>query len=137
MDFNELFYNKQSRTPGNKRTYDVRVTLNKSGNGRFSIRFGFLNDAVKAFKGKNYVQVSRVDVSPDVIYFRLFDKKEFIDVHKLCTNSNADTSNLYTAITPPDAEEKIYRAKWVGKTFKIEHDEKHDVYFISQEKETM
>lgn len=135
MNINEIFDNRQSRKPANTRTYDVRITLNKSGFGRFVIRFGFLNDAVNDFSGNTYIQVSRVDKLPNRIYFRLFPNKANLDVHKLCTNSNSGTSNLYTAITPTEAAEKIYRAKWIGKTFKIKHDDEYDLYYIEQEAE--
>ncbi len=134
MNINDIFDNRQSKRII-KRNYDVRITLNKNGSGRFAIRFGFLNEAVKAFSGKTYIQVSRVDKLPNQIYFRLFDDKANLDAHKLCTNSKAKTTNLYTTITPTEAVEKIYRAKWVGKTFKIKYDKQCDLYFINQEEE--
>lgn len=135
MNINEIFDNRQSRRVANPRTYDVRITLNKSGSGRFAIRFGFLNEAVKAFGGKTYIQASKVEKLPTKIYFRLFDNKANLDAHKLCTNSKSETSNLYMTITPSEADEKIYRAKWVGKTFKLKYDSDNSLYYITQEEE--
>lgn len=135
MNINEIFDNRQSKRIINPRVYDVRITLNKNGSDRFAIRFGFLNEAVKAFAGKNYIQVSRVDKLPNRIYFRLFDNKANLDAHKLSTNPKSETSNSYMTITPTEAAEKIYRAKWVGKTFKIKYDQEYDLYYIDQEDE--
>lgn len=135
MNINDIFDNRQSKRIINPRTYDVRITLNKSGSGRFAIRFGFLNEAVKAFGGAAYIQVSKVEKLPNQIYFRVFDNKANLDAHKLCTNSKSETSNLYTTITPTEAAEKIYRTKWVGKTFKIKYDKENGLYYIDQEAE--
>ena len=54
-DINKIF--EGEKQPAH-RAYDVRVTLNRSGSGRFIIRFGFLNDAVKAFDNKPYMHAS-------------------------------------------------------------------------------
>lgn len=135
MNIENLFENKTVQAYKVKRNYDVRITLNKSGDGRFMIRFGFLNDAAKAFKGGKYVQISRVEVCQDKIYFRVFEEKKYLDAYKLGTNTNSNTSNLYTAFMPTTAAEKIYRAKWVGKTFKIKYDAENELYFIGQEGE--
>ena len=137
MNIDEIFEIRQRRKPKPKKTktYDVGITINKNGKGGFAIRFGFLNEAVNAFAGNTYIQVSRVDKLPNRIYFRLFTNKANLDAHKLCTNSKSETSNLYTAITPSEAAGKIYRAKWIGKTFKIKHDDEYDLYYIEQEAE--
>ena len=127
-DINKIF--EGEKQPAH-RAYDVRVTLNRSGSGRFRIRFGFLNDAVKAFDNKPYMQASQVEKLADYIYFKPVDKK-VPGAQKLCTNSNSTTTNLYASITPSEAAEKIYRAKWVGKTFKIQLDEECGLYYISQ-----
>ena len=122
--------------PANPRTYDVRITLNKSSKSNgFVVRFGFLNEAVKAFNGKTYIQASKVETLPNRIYFRLLNERTYIGAHKLCTNSKAETSNLYMSFTPSEAAEKIFRAKWVGKTFKIKYDEECEHYYIEQEAE--
>lgn len=135
MNINELFDNRQGKHISNPRLYDVRITLNKAGGDRFAIRFGFLNDAVKAFKGKPYAQVSKVEKLPTKIYFRLFDNKANLDAHKLCTNSHSETSNLYMTITPTNEAEKIYRTKWIGKEFKIKFDSEYDLYYIELNEE--
>ena len=135
MNINELFDNRQGKHIGNPRLYDVRITLNKAGGDRFAIRFGFLNNAVKAFKDKTYAQVSKVEKLPTKIYFRLFDNKANLDAHKLCTNSHSETSNLYMTITPTTEAEKIYRTKWIGKEFKIKFDSENDLYYIELNEE--
>ena len=130
VNINEIFDNRKART-SNPRNYDVRITLNKSGSDRFVIRFGFLNNAVKAFGGAKYAQASKVEALPSRIYFRTANTKENLDMHKLSTNSNSKTTNLYMAVTPSDQAEKIYRAKWVNKTFNIRFDEEVGLYFIA------
>lgn len=95
-----------------------------------------MNESIKAFNGKSYIQVSKVEKMPDRIYFRLFDNREYIDTHKLVTNSKATTSNLYTTITPTSNEEKIYRAKWINKEFKLCRDENNELFYIELEKES-
>lgn len=114
----------------NPRIYDVRITLNKSGKVGFVIRFGFLNAAVKAFEGKNYIQVSKVEVLQNRIYFRAFDEKKYVDVYKLCTNPKSKSRNLYVAMKPSAAAEKIYRAKWINKTFYLQFDDECGLYYV-------
>jgi len=135
MNINELFDNRQGRKVSNPRLYDVRITLNKCGGNRFAIRFGFLNGAVTAFKGKSYAQVSKVEKLPTKIYFRLFDSKANLDAHKLCTNSRSESSNLFMTITPTTEAEKIYRTKWIGKDFKIKFDKDYGLYYIELSEE--
>lgn len=130
ININEIFDNRQSKNVSNPRLYDVRITLNKSGGDRFAIRFGFLNNAVKAFEGKSYAQVSRVDKLPTRIYFKAFDAKANLDAHKLSTNSKSTTSNLYMTITPSPEVEKIYRTRWIGKEFRIKFDNDVKLYYI-------
>lgn len=130
VNINEIFDNRKART-SNQRNYDVRITLNKSGSDRFVIRFGFLNNAVKAFGCAKYAQASKVEALPSRIYFRTANTKENLDMHKLSTNSNSKTTNLYMTVTPSDQAEKIYRAKWVNKTFNIRFDEEVGLYFIA------
>ena len=133
MNIDNLFDNRQVKRRSNPRTYDVRITLNKSGAKGFVVRFGFLNEAVEAFKGKAFIQVSKVEVFPDRIYFKLFEDRANLDAHKLCSNSKSETSNLYTTILPSSEAEKIYRAKWINKTFNIQFDDECEHYYIAQE----
>lgn len=135
MNINDLFDNRQVKRISSPRLYDVRITLNKCGGDRFAIRFGFLNEAVRAFKGKSYAQVSKVEKLPTKIYFKLFDNKANLDAHKLCTNSHSETSNLYMTITPTAEAEKIYRTKWIGKDFKIKFDASYGLYYIELSEE--
>lgn len=133
ININEIFDNRQTQT-SHKRTYDVRVTLNKSGGNGFVIRFGFINKAAEAFGGKTYIQVSRVDKLPNRIYFKLFDTRANLDAHKLsASKKGSKTSNIYATMTPTPAAEKIYRAKWIGKTFGIKFDEDVKLYYIEQD----
>ena len=133
VNINEIFDNRQTQV-SHKRTYDVRVTLNKSGSKGFVIRFGFINKAAEAFNGKTYIQMSRVDKLPNRIYFKLFDSRANLDAHKLSTSKKeSSTSNIYATMTPSPAAEKIYRAKWIGKTFNIKFDEDARLYYIEQD----
>ena len=129
---NNLFENKaKNKSYESKRTYDVRITLNKSGKGDgFSIRFGFLNNAAKAFGESQYIQISNVEKLQDAIFFRTHNEKMFLDAYKLSSNSKSRTSNCYTAFTPSVSQEKIYRLKWVNKTFNIQFDDECGLYFI-------
>lgn len=114
-----------------KRTYDVRITLNKNGHeDGFSVRFGFLNKASKVFSQMPYIQVSNVEKSQDAIYFRSHNAKNFLDVYKLSSNSKSQASNCYTAFKPSAAQEKIYRLKWINKTFSLKYDESCGLYYI-------
>lgn len=113
-----------------KRTYDVRVTLNKAGDSRrMVIRFGFINDALKAFS-KDYIEASKI--TGDRIYFRTFNEKANGNVHKI---SKVDKgAGRYFSMTVSPEQEKIYRAKWINGTFKLKYDEENELYFIELEK---
>ena len=75
MNIDELFDNRTARTKcTQKRTYDVRISLNKKGD-HFSIRFGFINESLKAIGNRTYAQVSNVSLCRDKIYFKFWDLK--------------------------------------------------------------
>lgn len=130
FNIKDIFDDRHGKAPSNSRTYDVRITLNKNGGERFAIRFGFLNNAIKALNGKAYAQVSNVEKLKTRIYFRTFDHKANLDAHKLSTNSHSRASNLYMTITPTAGAEKIYRSMWIGKEFSIKYDAYNELYYI-------
>lgn len=134
MNINGIFEDRTPKTgkrPPMKRTYDVRVTLNKNGkNQRFSIRFGFLNEAARIFGEKDFIQVSNVTKMQDRIYFKSHDEKTYLDVYKLSSSTGAEGNGRYMSITPSAAEEKIYRLKWIGKTFNLKYDDDNSLYYI-------
>ena len=133
MNVNELFDNRTARreyVP--KRTYDVRITLNKKGD-RFSIRFGFINNSLKAIGDKSYAQVSNISKCRERIYFKFLDKKDYLDVHKLSSSCEDNKiTSLYITIMPTEKEEKIYRSEWIGKVFEIKYDADSGFYYIEK-----
>ena len=132
MNIDELFDNRTARTKcTQKRTYDVRISLNKKGD-HFSIRFGFINESLKAIGNRTYAQVSNVSLCRDKIYFKFWDRKEYLDVHKLTSSNKSGNTSLYTTITPDGNEEKIYRSDWIGKVFNIKYDELSGYYYIEK-----
>ena len=112
------------------RNYDVRITLNKSGKTRLmAIRFGFINDAAKAFENAQYIETSDVEKCADRIYFRTFNEKVSANAYKL----SGSGSSRYTQFTPSIKAEKIYSTKWIGGTFKIKFDDECGWFFIERE----
>lgn len=130
MSFEDIFDNREKKSYVRARKYDVKITLNKNGHDRFSVRFGFLNDAAKAFAPYDYVQFSNVEKLPGKIYFKLYEDRRYLDCYKLCLNGKKSETNRYAILTPTENGEKIYRSKWVGKEFKIEFDSEHGLYYI-------
>lgn len=136
FNINDIWSDNIIRSRSTKRTYDIRVTLNKRGEGeRMAIRFGFINKAFTAFKGYEYIEPSDIEKLQDRIYFRGFkDKPENNrNAHKLCCGDSA--KSLYITITPTKNGDKIYRMKWVGGTFHIKYDEQNKLYYIEINKE--
>lgn len=119
------------------RKYDVRITLNKSGDNRQVIRFGFLNKGAEVFEKYKYIEVSDVESKkcPNRIYFRAETEKTNSNMHKLCTNGKSKTKNLYTSLTPTGKGDKIYRSQWINGTFKIKLDDECGLYYIENAKE--
>lgn len=119
--------NKQTRV----RTYDVRITLNKSGKGnRQVIRFGFLNNAAAEASKHLFVEVSDVEYSKDRIYFRFHDEKLHRNIHTLSKSNGKTGVGYYFAITPSETAEKIYRMNWIGKEFSFKFDDEIKVHYI-------
>ena len=86
MSFEDIFDNREKKSYVRARKYDVKITLNKNGHDRFSVRFGFLNDAAKAFASYDYIQFSNVEKLPGKIYFKLYEDRRYLDCYKLCLN---------------------------------------------------
>ena len=126
----EIIWNedKERKAVHIKRTWDVRITLNKCGKGnKMVVRFGFLNKAVKAFK-KNYIEMSKI--ASNRIYFRLFDNKANSNVYKLSKNKAAIDPGMYATISVSEEQEKLYRAKWINGTFNLLFDDENQLYYI-------
>ena len=130
MNIDELFKNTVRTSYQAKRTYDVRITLNKDGKGGYAIRFGFLNKAVEVIGGKPYAQVSSVCKCRNRIYFRFLDKKNYLDIYKI--SRPRDAKSMYIQFSVSDKEEKIYRSDWIQGTFKMQYDEACQLYYIAK-----
>lgn len=133
MNINDIFENKPVdswRSKGKERTYDVGITLNKkTTRGGFCIRFGFLNKAKSEFTKKAYLQISSVEKLQDKIYFRPSSEKEYLDCYKVSGVGNKK-QGVYLTIVPSERAEKIYRTKWIGKTFNLKKDDDNGLYYI-------
>ena len=120
-----------------KRTYDVRVTLIKSGraDGKMSIRFGFLNKAAAAFHADRFLLIS--EPQNDRIYFLECSEKKDYRYKKILFSAKKDSSGkcLCTSFIPSDELDKVYRAKWIGGTFKLQYDDECEMYFIERKNE--
>lgn len=128
------FPHPEQRTgPGIKRTYDVRVTINKSGKGKDTIRFGFINNAAAIFGIHPFIEVSDVTCTKNRIYFCIHDEKIHRNVHAISGIDKKES--CYFTITPSEKAEKIYRMNWIGHTYKITFDKKLGWYYIENSKE--
>ena len=139
----ENIFENKSRTKATiaKRNYDIRVTLNKNGKNSFAVRFGFINKALSAFKDTVYIQPSSVEKMSDRIYFKAHEERTYFDVYRMSEKKNdTELTSKYFAFTPSEKAEKIYRSKWIGKTFQIKYDQECGLYYIelpeSEENET-
>lgn len=117
------------------RTYDVRITLNKSGHGKPVIRFGFINNAAKTFGAKPFIEASNIEYTKDRIYFRMHDEKINANVHVLSSNGKTHLDSCYFTITPSDKAEKMYRMNWIGKLFPLFYDSENELYYIDSREE--
>ena len=119
---------KAIRTPV-KRNYDVKITVYKSGraDGGCVVRFGFINKAGEIFKKGINAEATDVEKMRNKVYFRSSEEKEHSKMYKL--SSDASTCS-YFSFTPTAEAEKIYRALWLNKEFKLEYDEECEMYYI-------
>lgn len=122
---------KENKRGRRKRTWDVRITLNKSGteSRNMKVRFGFINKAAEVFHAGQYIAMS--EPVKDRIYFMTSDEKKDNRFKKIGM-SKADLQSLYTSFSPIDRIEKIYRANWVGGTYMIQFDDECSLYFIER-----
>lgn len=136
LDMDQLFATPKKRPPINtgKRNYDIRVTLNKSGKKRTTVRFGLLNAAANEAKKYDYAEVSTdTEIMKTRLYFRFHKEKMNANVHKLSISTSengAPGAGLYFTITPSERAEKIYRMNWIGKTYKLQYDDENELYYI-------
>ena len=139
LNINDLFPTPETRPSPTKRTYDVRITLNKSGDKRHVIRFGFINDAAKLLQKWEYIEPSTVllENAPNRIYFRQHPIKTHRNVYKLSISNNKSSKKegCYFSFTPDEKSEKKYRMSWINNTFKILYDEENDLYYIEKKEE--
>lgn len=135
LDLDSLFPvpKKSSRNPV-KRTYDVKVTINHSGEKKDVIRFGFINYAASVFGSHLFIEASDVEFMKNRIYFRMHDNKANKNVHTLSSNKGSKTS-FYFSITPSEKAEKIYRMNWIAHTYALKHDGENDLFYIENTKE--
>lgn len=115
----------------NSRTYDVRITLNKSGVGKANVvRFGFINNAAKALGKFQFIEASDIEYTKNRVYFRCHNEKLHRNVHTLSTNAKSRENGCYFSITPTAKAEKAYRMNWIGKTYDLLYDADNDLYYI-------
>lgn len=115
-----------------KRKYDVRISLNKSGGKRLVVRFAFYNKATEVLVDANYMAITDVEKIAGRIYFIPSKEKEPNKQFKLSKSNKSQ--NKYFTFTPSEKAEKIYRSKWIGGTFKINKDKECGLWYIENEK---
>ena len=134
-EMNKLFPVPERKRVVTHRTYDVRITLNKSGKARQVIRFGFINQAAAEFGKHTFIEASDIECLKDRIYFRLHDEKINNNVHTLSSNGKSKTDSCYFSLTPSEKAEKMYRMNWIGKLFPILYDDENELYYIDAKEE--
>ena len=121
--------------PRSRRTYDVKITLNKSGSGRQVVRFGFINGAAQELGKKPFVEVSDIEITKERIYFRTHDEKTNIYIHTLSSNGKTRQDSCYFTMTPTEKGEKMYRMNWINKTFMLYYDPEYELHYIDYREE--
>jgi hypothetical protein len=131
-----IFKNRQGGHPDvRRRTYDVKITINKNGNGRDCMRFAFLNKAAEIAEDYSFVKVSSPELERNKIYF-LFSKEKSGKSRDFKRLHRKSESGRYFTVTPdPGIEEKRYRAEWLNHTYSIKYDGECGCYYIENEKE--
>lgn len=133
-DINKLFPTAPVRNTNatHKRDYDVRISLNKSGGDRWCIRFGLINNASKEASKHGFAEVSDIEYMPTRLYFRFHDWKDNRNIHILSASTKAESlkSSCYFCITPAGKAEKLYRANWIGKTYRLQFDDDVNLFYI-------
>jgi hypothetical protein len=135
LDLNEAFRAPEKKVVTGHRTYDVRITLNKSGRNRQVIRFGFINNAAEEFGKHAFIEASNIEYTKDRIYFRSHDEKINANVHTLSSNGKTREDSCYFSFTPSDRAEKMYRMNWIGKLFPLFYDNENELHYIDMREE--
>lgn len=135
LNLDDLFRGPDKGPVARHRTYDVRVTLNKSGHKKQVIRFGFINQAAEEFGRYPFIEASNIEYIKDRIYFRSHEEKINGNVHKLSCNGKSITYSCYFSFTPSDKAEKMYRMNWIGKLFPLRWDPENELYYIDVKEE--
>ena len=135
LDLSKAFRVPEKKMVMGHRTYDVRVTLNKSGRSKQVIRFGFINRAAEEFGKHPFIEASDIEYTKDRIYFRSHDEKINNNVHTLSSNSKTITDGCYFSFTPSDKAEKMYRMNWIGKLFPLHWDPENELHYIDVKEE--
>lgn len=135
LDLQKAFPIPERKHTNGHRTYDVRITLNKSGRAKQVVRFGFINDAAKTFGQHPFIEASDLEYTRDKIYFRSHDTKATANVHVLSSNGKTPQDSCYFTFTPSDKAEKMYRMNWIGKLFPLFYDQATGLYYIDVREE--
>jgi len=137
MNIDDMFRGpKRKRSIRRHRTYDVKITLNKSGSGRQVVRFGFINGAAQELGKKPFVEASDIEITKERIYFRTHDEKTSLNVHTLSSNGKTRQDSCYFTMTPTEKGEKMYRMNWINKTFMLYYDPEYELHYIDYREET-
>ena len=120
---------------GRKRKYEVRVSLNKSGD-RWIVRIGFINKAVDIFA--RYSLCGPSDITgkcKNRIYFMPKKENNGERLYTISKQTNRDgkITNCEFKFTPTKEEEKMYRKYWAGKTYNLHYDEIMSLYYIEKQ----
>lgn len=136
IDLGQLFPTAKGPNTHPKRTYDIKITLNNSGEGRQCIRFGLLNKAAVEADKHGFAEVSNIEYLKTRLYFRFHDSKLNRNVHTLSKSSKDNSgSGSYFCITPSGKAEKLYRMNWIGKAYMLQYDTDNNLYYIENTKE--
>lgn len=135
LDLEKCFRVPEKKKTAGHRTYDVRITLNKSGKDRQVIRFGFINNAASELGKHAFIEASDIEYTKDRIYFRTHDEKINSNVHMLSSNGKSRMDSCYFSFTPSDKAEKMYRMNWIGKLFPLLYDSENDLHYIDMREE--
>lgn len=136
--YEDLFPEVEGKTNGTyvkRRAYDVKITINNSGNDRNSLRFGLCNLGKEVFEKYGYVRISDYPVGRNRhIYFELENEKKNRKFYKISKSVRRDgiINNCYFSFTPPAEYEKGYRMNWVGGEYMLKYDESLGLYYIEK-----
>lgn len=137
--YEELFptYEKKKKNSEyvKRRTYDMKIAINKSGESRQALRFGLCNYGKEVFAKYGYVRVSDYPAGKNRrIYFELKNEKDNHFFHKIIKKTREDgfVNSCYFTFTPPEEYEKGYRMNWVGGEYMLKYDDELKAYYIER-----